>query len=150
MHLQVTELFFELYPLTSALLAMLTAQLIKLIYFYIKEGKINLKLMFTAGGMPSSHSAMVMGLTTGVGLKEGWTSSLLCMCVVFSLVVLYDAAGIRQAVGKQAEILNQMMDDYVQKGEFKAVHLTELLGHTPLEVAAGSLLGIGVAFTLFY
>lgn len=139
----------RLYPLVSALVGMLVAQVLKSVFIYIKEAQVNLNSLFSSGGMPSSHATMVSSLTTAIGLQVGWTSSLFCICVVFSLVVIYDAAGVRRAAGKQAAILNQILDD-LKIGKYSEGKLTELLGHTPLEVIAGILLGIGIAFSLYY
>lgn len=138
-----------LYPLVAALASLFAAQILKGLYFLLIERTIHPRHLFTAGGMPSSHSAMVMGLTTAAGLQEGWNSTIFCVCVVFSFVVLYDAAGVRYAVGKQAALLNQIIHDMIEKGEIEGEKLTELLGHTPLEVIVGTLLGIGVAFVLY-
>jgi acid phosphatase family membrane protein YuiD len=146
----VIPLLISLYPLVSALVSMLLAQFLKCLFCYLHDGYIDLKKWFSSGGMPSSHSAMVCSLSTAIGLKEGFTSSFFCICVVFSLIVLYDAAGVRQVVGKQAIILNHILEDVFEKGEFKPQKIKELLGHTPLEVLMGSLLGIGTAYTLFY
>jgi uncharacterized protein len=144
-----SHIFIELYPLVAAVVSMTVAQVIKSVHSYLVSNKLDMRKVMTSGGMPSSHSAMVTALTVAIGLREGWLSSLFSISVVFSLIVLYDAAGVRRAVGKQGEILNQIMDD-VLKGEFKAQKVTQLLGHTPLEVIAGALLGAGIAFTLYY
>ena len=140
----------ELYPLVSALVSMGIAQVLKIFHFYFKEGSFNAQRMLSSGGMPSSHSAMVAAMTTAIGLQEGWYSGSFCICVVFSLVVVYDAAGVRRAAGKQAAVLNQIVEDVFEKGEFQSHKLTEFLGHTPLEVVVGVLLGIGIAFSLYY
>lgn len=144
------NIFYQLYPLVSAVTAMLIAQLIKIMIFYINRGELEIKTLSASGGMPSSHSAIVGGLCTAIGLQDGWTSSTFCICVSFGLVILYDAAGVRRAAGQQAQILNQMIEDLFEKGRFRPTKLTELLGHTPIEVVVGTLLGIGVAFTLYY
>lgn len=144
------DLFYELYPLVSGISSLCLAQLLKLLYSYLRSGRFSIRPLVSSGGMPSSHSAMVIGLTTAIGLKEGWTSSLFCMAAIFSLVVLYDASGVRRAVGKHTGIINQMIDNFLEKGEFRYEKLSEFLGHTPLEVLIGSLLGIAVAFSLFY
>ncbi len=146
----VIPLLISLYPLVSALVSMVLAQFMKSLFCYLHDGKVDLKKWFSSGGMPSSHSAMVSSLSTAIGLKEGFTSSSFCICIVFSLIVLYDAAGVRQVVGKQAIILNHILDDFVEKGELKTHKIKELLGHTPFEVLMGVLLGIGTAFTLYY
>ena len=141
---------YELYPLVAGVMSMIMTQVLKAIFCYLSLGYLDSKKIFSSGGMPSSHSSLVCSLTTAIGLKEGFTSSSFCICVVFSMIVLYDAAGVRQLVGKQAILLNQLLEDLLKKGEFKADKLSELLGHTPLEVLAGALLGMGVAFTLYY
>ncbi len=146
----VVTLLVEMYPLVSGLVSLIVAQVLKVIYTYFRENRIDSHLLFSSGGMPSSHGAMVIGLTTAIGLQEGWTSALFCVSIVFSLIVLYDAAGIRRAAGLQAALLNQLAQDFFEKGEIKAEKLTELLGHTPFEVIIGSLLGVGVAFSLYY
>lgn len=98
--------------------------------------------------MPSSHSAFVAGLTTAVGLVEGFDSTSFAICFVFSMIVMYDAAGLRRAAGKQASILNKLIDELIHTGELKQARLKELLGHTPYEVFAGAFLGILVAFLI--
>lgn len=95
--------------------------------------------------MPSSHSALVTSLATGVGIKDGWNSTVFAAAVGFALVVMYDAAGVRRAAGKQARVLNQIMDILAHSGHIPGTKLRELLGHTPFEVMAGALLGIVVA-----
>ena len=99
--------------------------------------------------MPSAHSAMVTALTTAIAFKDGFFSSIFSVAVVFSLITLYDAAGIRRAAGKQAEVLNRIIEDFFKGKGLNIPKLTELLGHTPLEILAGVLLGIGVAFLTY-
>ncbi len=94
--------------------------------------------------MPSSHSALVTALTTGVGLRDGFDSSLFALAVVFALVVMYDAAGVRRAAGKQARVLNAIIED-LNRRQLHPERLRELLGHTPFEVLVGALLGIIIA-----
>ncbi|MFS8778741.1 divergent PAP2 family protein [Synechococcus sp. W70.1] len=127
-----------------ALLASGLAQAIKLILAYVRSGKLNLRVLLEMGGMPSSHAALVTALAVGVGLEEGWDSLLFAATVVFALVVMYDAAGIRQAAGKQAQVLNRLLDEWLEeKGadRFQEPYLRELLGHTPIQVLAGAALG---------
>ena len=137
------------FPLISALLSMIVAQVLKSVYSFGVQGELDIKKWFSSGGMPSSHSAMVSALSTAVGLKEGWTSSIFCLSVVFSLIVLYDASGVRQQVGKHSVALNRLLSDSFERGSFQFQEIKEFLGHTPLEVAAGVCLGIAVAFTLY-
>jgi hypothetical protein len=89
--------------------------------------------------MPSSHSALVSALATGIGRTQGWDTPQFAIATVFAFIVMYDAAGIRRAAGKQAKVLNQIM---VEVFEEEHDPLKELLGHTPVQVVAGSVLGI--------
>jgi uncharacterized protein len=101
------------------------------------------------GGMPSSHAASVSALSTAVGLQDGWDSPLFGVAAFVSLVIMYDAAGIRRAAGLQAEILNRMLEDLREHHTFEGERLKELLGHTPIEVVVGAALGIGLAVLLY-
>ncbi len=127
--------------LWSALMASLVAQSTKLIWVYGRTGKLDFRVVTQTGGMPSSHAALVSALALGVGLQEGWDSLLFAATVIFALIVMYDAAGIRQAAGKHARVLNRMMET-LGDGDFEEPYLKELLGHTPLQVIVGSLLGV--------
>ena len=91
--------------------------------------------------MPSSHAAAVSALSTAVGLKSGFSSTLFGVTLYFSLIVMYDAAGLRQAAGRQAAILNRLIDEHFEHPEKDAHRLMELLGHTPFEVLVGAVLG---------
>lgn len=121
------------------------AQFLKVIITLIIEKKLNLYRMVGSGGMPSSHSSMVMALSTGVGLLEGFDSVAYAIALCFALIVMYDASGVRRAVGKQAIILNTMLDDLYQHRPIPHDRLKELVGHTPYEVLAGAALGIVIA-----
>jgi uncharacterized protein len=126
--------------------ATLIAQLLKVIIEIIRYRKFNFRVLVGTGGMPSSHSALVTALATGVGQTLGWGSVEFAMAVIFASIVMYDAAGVRQAAGKQARVLNQIMDEFFQENPaFNQDRLKELLGHTPIQVLAGSLLGIVIA-----
>ena len=122
-------------------------QCMKIIIELIKNKKLNLRRIVGSGGMPSSHSAFVCSLATTIGITEGVSSPLFAMAVALSAIVMYDAAGVRRAAGKQAKILNQIIGS---EGENIDVHekLIELLGHTPLEVYVGAFVGIVMAFLL--
>jgi hypothetical protein len=123
------------------------AQLIKFVLFTVKNKKINFKIFSTTGGMPSSHSAGVMGLSTIVGILQGYDSVLFAISLGFSLIIMYDAAGLRRAAGKTAACLNRMMDDFYHHDlQSMGGKLKELLGHTPLEVFIGALFGIVFAY----
>ena len=95
-----------------------------------------------AGGMPSSHSAVVTSLTTTIAVEYGFDSPLFAISMILSLIVMYDAAGVRRAAGKQARILNQMINSKNMPNEVRQEKLIELLGHTPFEVFIGALVGI--------
>ncbi len=110
----------------------------------------NLRRFVETGGMPSSHAASVSSLTTLVGMREGFGSSLFGVTLFFSLIVMYDAAGLRRAAGRHAVVLNRLIDDHFKNPEEGAHKLMELLGHTPFEVFVGALLGVGSAMLWVY
>lgn len=128
------------------ILSAFIAQGLKLFTFAFVNKKFDFKIFTTTGGMPSSHSAGVMAVTTSVGLIQGFDSLIFAVALTYALVTTYDAAGIRRAAGKQAECLNRIMDDFY-KHDVTAIggRLKELLGHTPFEVFVGSALGIVLA-----
>ena len=106
-----------------------------------------MKRFLGSGGMPSSHAAMVTSLSTSIALTEGLESSIFALSVIFSAVVMYDAAGVRRAAGKQAACLNKIiMDLYKQDLQEAGGRLKELLGHTPLQVFVGAIFGIVYAY----
>lgn len=132
--------------LVVALIACLIAQSMKLVIELVKNRKLNVRVLVTTGGMPSAHSALVTSLATGVGQTLGWASPDFALATIFAIIVMYDAAGVRQAAGKQARILNQMIDElFDEKHDFSQDRLKELLGHTPVQVIAGSALGITIS-----
>ncbi len=133
--------------LIVALIACLTAQGLKAIIELVRNRKLNLRAMVGTGGMPSAHSALVTALACGVGQTLGWASPMFAATLVFAIIVMYDAAGVRQAAGKQAKVLNQIIDELFQeKPEISEDRLKELLGHTPFQVIAGSILGVMISW----
>ncbi|MGH7902549.1 MAG: divergent PAP2 family protein [Candidatus Dormibacteraceae bacterium] len=118
------------------------AQVVKVVVQSARDRRLNLRILASMGGMPSSHSAMVMALTSAIARLNGLGSPLFALALIFSLVVMYDAAGVRRAVGRQAAILNRIVDDVLAQQGFREDRLRELLGHTPYEVLAGAGLGI--------
>ncbi|KXG76808.1 divergent PAP2 family protein [Thermotalea metallivorans] len=128
-----------------ALVSWFVAQTLKVIYTLIKDKKLNLYRFVGSGGMPSSHSSLVMGLSTAVGLKSGWDSIPYAIALSFALIIMYDASGVRRAVGKQAIILNKIIEDRHHHKPIGEQRLKELIGHTPFEVFAGAILGIIIA-----
>jgi uncharacterized protein len=149
------------YPLWSAIFAILFAQAIKIPIMYISTRKFEWNLFFSTGGMPSSHSSGVTCLATSIGLVEGVDSTLFAVTVVFSVIVMYDAKGVRWQAGEQAIVLNQLVRDFQhltteiknwpnKNEEEKRRELKELLGHRPSEVFFGAILGIGLGFGIYY
>ena len=120
-------------------------QCYKGIAYFVAHRHWNFRRFFETGGMPSSHAAAVSALSAAVGLKEGFTSTLFGVTLYFSLVIMYDAAGLRRAAGQQAEILNRLIDEHFKDPGPETQRLMELLGHTPFEVAIGALTGIAAA-----
>ena len=135
-------------PLVLAVVAMLSVQLFKFFFAWIWFRRIDFTRLVGTGGMPSSHSASVTALTMAVGMEAGWNSTLFGATAFFSLVIMYDATGIRRAAGRQANILNRMMDELKDYHKLETVRLKELLGHTPLEVIVGAAYGVLVALLL--
>jgi acid phosphatase family membrane protein YuiD len=129
-------------PFWIALIVGLVVQFYKGISQYFVTGHWNLRRFVETGGMPSSHSAAVAALSTAVGLQDGFTSALFGVTLYFSLIVMYDAAGLRRAAGRQATVLNRLIDRHFQHPEDDTQKLMELLGHTPFEVFIGASLGV--------
>ena len=128
--------------LLAPLVAWTIAQTAKVIIYSVREHRLNLRVLAVTGGMPSSHSAIVMGMTTAVGKYSGVTSAPFAIALIFSFVVMYDAAGLRRAAGRQAAILNRLVEDLVNMRGVQEQKLRELLGHTPVEVLVGAVLGV--------
>ncbi len=141
---------FENQVLIVSMIAWATAQILKVVVILLVEHRLDLWRLVGAGGMPSSHSALVSALATAVALKDGVRSSQFALAVLFAAVVMYDAAGIRQAVGIQARILNRMLDEYFKHQRWNEERLRELLGHTRIEVVVGAVLGISLALLWTY
>ena len=134
--------------LLAPVVAWAIAQAAKVILTSVRQRKLNLRVLAETGGMPSSHAAIVMGMTTAVGKYAGLTSAPFAIALIFSFVVMYDAAGLRRAAGRQAAILNRLVEDLVHMRGMQEQRLRELLGHTPVEVLVGAMLGIVVGLIL--
>lgn len=127
----------------AAVLGWFVAQLLKVVVVCIREKRFDMRRMVGSGGMPSSHSAFVMSLTTAVARQEGMGTSLFAVCVVLAFVVMYDASGVRRETGRQAEILNDIIENFGKDApEVTGKRLKELIGHSPVEVFAGAFIGI--------
>lgn len=128
------------------LFAWLFSCLLKGIIDCVKNKKINWGRFFGPGGMPSSHTTIVMSLAIYTGISEGFDSVIFVVCCALALIVMYDASGIRRAAGQQARIINIIIDAWEESDPvIKGQKLKELLGHTPLEVFAGAILGAIIA-----
>ena len=124
------------------LLTWLGIQTFKVIYELIKTKKFNFKRIIGAGGMPSSHSAVVTSLATLIGRSEGFDTPIFAISLIFACVVMYDAAGVRRAAGKQAQLLNKIIETPGMTGIQVTEKLVEVLGHTPVQVLVGAIIGI--------
>jgi acid phosphatase family membrane protein YuiD len=138
--------------LMTAITAWTLAQALKTLTAFWKHREFRAERLVGAGGMPSSHTSLVVSLATAVALRDGLASSLFAVAAVLAGIVMYDAAGVRRAAGKQARVLNKLVREMRAEHTVKENRLKELLGHTPLEVLAGALLGVGVAcaFSRFF
>jgi acid phosphatase family membrane protein YuiD len=134
--------------LVSCVVAWVVAQLTKPLIHYVHSRRLNFRYFVTAGGMPSSHSAVVVALATRVGVDTGLSSIPFALASIFAAVVMYDAAGVRRAVSLQARVLNRMLTEMIEAQRFNEERLRELIGHTPFEVFVGALLGALSAISL--
>lgn len=130
--------------LVIPIFAWFSVQFFKFLADAFAHKRFNFRRIVETGGMPSSHSAVVTSLMTAIGITQGFDSPLFAMSFVSGVIVMYDAAGVRRAAGKQATILNELMNSKQIKIE-RQVKLKELLGHTPIEVVCGAIYGIVVA-----
>ncbi len=119
-------------------------QAFKVIWDLVKTKKFNFKRILGAGGMPSSHSAVVMCLSMMIGREYGFSSSIFALSLIFAAVVMYDAAGVRRAAGKQAALLNKIIDTPGLSVPQVQERLVEVLGHTPVQVLVGAIIGVVV------
>lgn len=134
--------------LAASVLSWILAQITKFVICTIREKQFDLTQLTKSGGMPSGHAALVSSVTTGVGDLYGFSSGLFALSAVLSIIVMYDAAGVRQSVGIQARIINDLVHDLYRGNPVGTVKIKEILGHTPVEVIAGAMLGIAVAMLL--
>jgi acid phosphatase family membrane protein YuiD len=127
--------------------AAFAAQVFKCLLYLMWRKPVNFRTLVHTGGMPSSHSALVAGIATSIGMIDGFKSTTFAVALGFAVIVMYDAAGLRQAAGKMAGILNKISEDiYQHRSDYVPTRLRELLGHTPVEVIVGALLGMTTAY----
>lgn len=136
---------FQNKALIAGLIAWALAQIIKIPLYYLQSRKWNWALLFTTGGMPSSHSALMTATTLAIGLYYGFDSPVFALGVVVTMIVTYDAAGVRQQAGIHARRINLIVAELLKGHPINERDLREVLGHTPLEVAGGILLGLAIA-----
>lgn len=137
--------------LMTALIAWFLAQLLKPPLEYIRKGAWSWGYLFSAGGMPSSHSALVVGASVAIGLHDGFDTSLFALAVAITMIVIYDAAGVRRQAGIHAQKINVLIEELLAGHPISDKQLMEVLGHTPIEVVGGVLLGIvvGIVYWLY-
>jgi len=136
---------FQNHILIGALAGWLIAQGLKPLTEYLTTRRWDWLMFFSAGGMPSSHSALIVGVTTGIGLFIGFDSPLFALALALTMIVVYDAAGVRRQAGMHAERINALFNELLRGHLWDQNELREVLGHTPLEVAGGVLLGLLVS-----
>lgn len=136
---------FYNYVLVAGLIAWLIAQLLKVPIEYLRTHRWNWALLVQAGGMPSSHTTLIVSITYGIGLSAGFNTPLFALAFAIAMIVIYDATGIRRQAGKHAELINAMINDLAAGHPLKEEQLREVLGHTPLEALGGIVLGLVVA-----
>ncbi|MBE7039180.1 MAG: divergent PAP2 family protein [Ruminococcaceae bacterium] len=137
--------------LLTAILGWFIAQTMKVILVLIQNKRLDWSRFVGSGGMPSSHSSFVISLTSAVGYTEGVSSALFAVCAVLSFVVMYDASGVRRATGIQAKVINKLVDSYEESEDVEISNekLKELIGHSPLEVLAGAIVGLLTAILVY-
>jgi hypothetical protein len=131
--------------LMTTISAWLIAQTIKVGIGVFRKKKFDFRLFIGSGGMPSAHAAGASCLATSIGMDSGFDSVYFALAFAFAIVVMFDAQGVRRSTGKQAGILNKIMEDIYWQGKIQEMRLRELIGHTPVEVIMGLLLGIAIA-----
>lgn len=142
------DIFVEVYRnkiLMTTVSAWLIAQTLKVLLGVFRLKKFDFRLFIGSGGMPSTHAAGAASLATSIGLQCGFDSVYFALAFAFGVVVMFDAQGVRRSTGKQAGILNKIMEDIYWQGKIQEMRLRELIGHTPVEVIMGLFLGIAIA-----
>ena len=140
---------FQNKVLWATLIAWVVAQTLKVLLAVHRKRRFDVRWFLGTGGMPSAHSAGVSALAVAVGRQIGFHTPGFAVALIFALVTMFDAQGVRRSVGRQAIALNKMLDELYVKGQVSQERLMELLGHTPIEVFVGAALGCGIA-ALFY
>lgn len=141
--------FMKNHILSVTVAAWVFTQTVKVTLGVIREKKFNFRWFIGTGGMPSSHAAGATALAFSSGLELGFSSPVFALAFVFAIVTMFDAQGVRRSAGEQAEILNKILEDIYFQGKIKEGKVRELLGHTPIQVLAGSIIGMLIALALY-
>lgn len=147
MNNMITELL-QNRVLIAAVAAWVVGQFLKFPLEYILNKRWNWGIMFSSGGLPSSHSALVTAVALSIGFQDGFDTSIFALAVAIGMVVIYDAAGVRRQAGIHAERINEIMKNFIESRRFPEEDLKEMLGHTPFEVITGVLLGVLISLFL--
>ncbi len=146
----INEIFSN-HTAITALIAWFLAQALKVPLYYMVEHVWDWKRFVGSGGMPSSHTAMVISLAISVGMQQGFNTPIFAMCLVLAVIVMYDATGVRRETGTQATVINQILKDVLINGKrISDEQLKELVGHTPFEVMGGFLIGLVTALVYYW
>ncbi len=150
--LDILGLLFSSIYFWTPIIGWFSAQLIKVAISIVRDRRFTLRMLMASGGMPSSHTSTIVALTVCIGVLQSPTDPLFAAMCVMSFIVMYDAAGVRLETGKQAKLLNKMTSDLFSDGTKKYLDrdLKELVGHTPLQVLAGAILGVALGYFLPY
>lgn len=141
---------FQNMPLIAAGIAWVLAQSLKLPFHYLANREWKWELLYNASGMPSSHTAVITATTWVIGCQQGWDSAVFAIALVITIIVLYDAAGVRRAAGEQAQVLNDIIDELASGHPLKEKQLKELLGHTPSQVFGGLICGVAIGQLVYW
>jgi len=134
----------------AAILAWMIAQGLKFPLKYVLDREWDWTIMFSSGGLPSSHSALVTAVALTIGYVDGFDTSMFALACAIGLIVIYDAAGVRRQAGIHAERINEIMKNFIESRHFEQNDLKEMLGHTPFEVISGVLLGLIIGFAVIF
>jgi acid phosphatase family membrane protein YuiD len=141
--------FLQNRVLIAGVFAWVVGQFLKFPLEYIFNKRWNWGIMFSSGGMPSSHSALVTAVALSIGIQDGFDTSIFALAMAMAMIIIYDAAGVRRQAGIHAERINEIMKNFIESRHFEEEDLKEMLGHTPFEVIAGVLLGLFISLVLF-
>jgi acid phosphatase family membrane protein YuiD len=133
----------------AALAGWLIGQTLKFPLEYLLNNRWDWGIIFSAGGLPSSHSSTVTAVALSIGFQEGFDTAIFALAAAVGMIVIYDATGVRRQAGIHAQRINEIMRDFIESRQFPDKDLKEMLGHTPIEVIAGVLLGVLISLTIY-